>query len=91
MEHTKGKWVAQVAPTSRCKWLIYCDGVICRMEPESKEGKANARLIAAAPELLAACKMAREWLGSDMVATSKAQEQVDEAIAKAENTQDASG
>ncbi len=36
--------------------------VICRVEAGHKESEANARLIASAPDLLAACKMALETI-----------------------------
>ena len=69
MEHTKGKWEA-VNTSGALLGVRNKDGFICflsfptryptqaeRYEKELAEMKANARLIAAAPELLAAC----EW------------------------------
>lgn len=58
-KHTPGTWYAkdgQVYPTETGKTLA----VIPYFDKENEEQKANAKLIAAAPDLLEACKMALE-------------------------------
>jgi hypothetical protein len=55
--HTKGNWIAkegQVYPEETGKTLA----LIPYFDEENKEDSANANLIAAAPELLAACALA---------------------------------
>lgn len=52
-KHTKGPWVAH-------RGIDYCqvsapDGLVHTVSHADDESEANARLIAAAPELLAAC------------------------------------
>ncbi len=86
MEHTKGKWELDnlaIYVTEFGGGRLWIATVCVGLPKGQKEETANARLIAAAPDLLAACLMAREWLGSDIVATSEAQEQMDKAIAAA--------
>lgn len=63
-EYTKGEWKIDAGPRS---YSIGVDGkVICDMRLPKKYGvpikevEANARLIAAAPDLLAACEMANQ-------------------------------
>ena len=97
MEHTQGNWVVQ-------NWLIVGDAghEVAEVFPNevdedvdadgvSKEAKANARLIAAAPDLLAACKYALDatYIDSDVVelaleALSSVRSFLGQAIAKAE-------
>jgi len=62
--HTPGPWDVQKAWRDRTEpsnhW-VYADGLfIAEVDGERPEALANARLIAAAPELLAACKTALE-------------------------------
>jgi hypothetical protein len=86
-EHTKGLWavnpvLAQVdafdegQPLPICQLLWPTDQ---RSEPETF---ANARLIAAAPDLLEACEAARLWLAG-WASASPYIETLDAAIAKA--------
>ena len=57
-EHTPGPWTVARAKTGRL-FVNGQRGFVCHIDqPESPEGTANARLIAAAPELLTACKHA---------------------------------
>lgn len=51
----------------------------------SDEGQANARLIAAAPDLLEACKQAREWLAG-WASAEPYIDALEAAIAKAERS-----
>jgi hypothetical protein len=63
-EHTKGPWSVghtRQSPTDPRIGPFWDNGD--RIMSESREAvEANARLIAAAPELLAACEAAKEWL-----------------------------
>lgn len=68
MEHTQGNWNVGTAAggsvcvreNGRCNAEI---AIICTAEGRTvKEVKANAKLIAAAPELLAACEEAKELI-----------------------------
>ncbi len=90
-EHTPGPWYAEERDPS--EWYVTTgqDGRDIAILETISNGKANARLIAAAPELLEALKVAREWIGSDAPAYQNgawvlkdAQKQVEKAIAKAE-------
>jgi hypothetical protein len=68
-EHTPGPWVARVFPTAaggrNSTWILDAipdqDGkvianAICQTAASNDDQAANARLIAAAPDLLAACR-----------------------------------
>lgn len=67
-KHTKGEWVLDVAPTSLESTITSTNGKrICDVksyrdiyfnDPCEEERDANAKLIAAAPELLDACQFA---------------------------------
>ena len=64
MVHTPGPWDIQdpLGGGSRNKW-IYADGLfIAEVDGEREEAEANGRLIAAAPDLLAALKDAVEYI-----------------------------
>ena len=68
---------------------VYGEGVLASSSPGTEERKANARLIAAAPDLLAACKAALslvESLPYDPTdrQTLRINDQIADAIAKAE-------
>ena len=85
MEHTKGPW--RLAYDG-----IAYDGSKAVIDPQNSEGNANAKLIAAAPDLLEACVVIRGLLtGIDHAhyATNtepefeKAIEFIDKAIARA--------
>jgi hypothetical protein len=60
MEHTKGKWEAIVCEESGeyKKWTIHPR--VADVFLQTEEGEANARLIAAAPQLLQALRSV-EW------------------------------
>jgi hypothetical protein len=72
MEHTKGKWIAGYGDTlqfgevfgvgldTKPNWTTVC--VLSLPDEVNKEDLANARLIAAAPELLEALKVAEKKL-----------------------------
>ena len=96
-KHTPGPWVVDEANTNLVARLV--DGVyeyVCAVEPSSfstreynnEQEEADARLIAAAPELLEALKIARPYVSAALTETGsvdayRAECQVDIAIAKA--------
>jgi len=97
MAHTKGKWYISkedsnmygvFAEASKGKQTMYVDTPIASVNPHNREDldedmiEANAKLIAAAPDLLSACRMAREELvfGGDWDAAKNI---IDMAIKKA--------
>lgn len=104
-KHTPGPWLARTAPTSAglchivsaAEWkgaFIYGDGIRPGVDdalPKAQELAANARLIAAAPDLLEALRDIRKQF-DDFDPTSKASRHAmrmtliacDSAIAKAE-------
>jgi hypothetical protein len=59
-EHTQGPWTVDVASRGRCLEIVTENTVphirIAGIRSTSDEDWANARLIAAAPKLLAACQ-----------------------------------
>jgi hypothetical protein len=74
----------QNKPSGMCP--PYAWAVVCETDPESVGGPqaaANARLISAAPDLLAACRSVLEMLGSD-AHCYKTGELAKAAVAKAE-------
>jgi len=82
--HTPGPWL-QVASGP---WVVGGGGRMVALlhtanPPAPHEYAANARLIAAAPEMLKALKVARDWL-SDEDPEWEPRKIVDAAIAKAE-------
>jgi hypothetical protein len=84
--HTQGPWVATAQASANFytiltgnKWLasVQFNGELMEAKQE-----ANARLIAAAPELLEACKKAEEWL-EDWASAEPYMSVIRAAIAKA--------
>lgn len=65
--HTAGKWMISSATLvcgSDAKIIANCSfGIAEGISPPFEEAMANARLIAAAPDLLAACEAALSYLG----------------------------
>jgi hypothetical protein len=67
MAYTKGDWVAHLngkasfVTTHNGKWLADCGPRLVDNLSRS-EVEANAQLFAAAPDLLAACEAALEWV-----------------------------
>ena len=59
MKHTQGKWTKNYWTVGRIE-IVTDNNVICEIhqQHEREEQVANAKLIAAAPELLEACKLA---------------------------------
>ena len=57
-KHTPGPWVANIPPTDRMAPTVDAvDGEVCTCEcGVNRTNRHNARLIAAAPELLEACE-----------------------------------
>ena len=67
IKHTPGPWkrggAKELSPTGRCREIIADDGRIGLVYGTYDEDCiANAKLIAAAPELLEACKLVRLWM-----------------------------
>ena len=58
-KHTPGPWVANIPPTDRMAPTVDAvDGEVCTCEcGVNRTNRHNARLIAAAPELLEVCEM----------------------------------
>ena len=90
--HTPGPWTTQEWGDAAIQIIGPSDEEIADLDgdPEGWEVRAaNARLIAAAPELLAALELARRWMCEVPVAKRAgnfniALDRVDAAIAKAE-------
>lgn len=61
-KHTKGKW--QIENDHTGMWVGNGEQEVATIEKQikSSEREANAKLIAAAPELLEACKAMKEWI-----------------------------
>lgn len=62
MKHTPGPWhMTEIAAGT---WVTSQEGDICQVyhAPEKERTRADARLMAAAPELLAACQVARDFV-----------------------------
>lgn len=94
MAHTPGPW--QVVPPERAihPWIVgdHECGSVADCEPPGpwmsfEEAAANARLCAAAPDLLAACKEARFRLFGTGPSAQPLSYQLDAAIARAEAAQ----
>lgn len=103
--HTPGPWRARIVPghqdsipieaTDAFAAVAHANGFPCTDEytgSGTSDPKANARLIAAAPDLLAACRkaqgilsaMAGEWPGTMSIAAKSLGESISQAIAKVE-------
>lgn len=95
-KHTPGPWMMATRPSSIVGWPVvapYAMGrSVCNVTAGHDESAANARLIAAAPDLLAALKDARETIiqhvnsrGSEAEGSSADWvAEIDAAIARAE-------
>ena len=65
-EHTKGPW--RYEPISTCGAVYHGSDYrmeVCRVNGRDGEQQANARLIAAAPQLLEACEAYHAWMTAD--------------------------
>jgi hypothetical protein len=65
--HTPGPWrqggVKELSPTGKCREIVADDGRIGLVYGiTDADCKANAQLIAAAPELLEACRLVFLWM-----------------------------
>ncbi len=65
--HTPGPWrqggVKELSPTGKCREIVADDGRIGLVYGTTDgDCKANAQLIAAAPELLEACRLVFLWM-----------------------------
>lgn len=93
-QHTPGPWYSfQCLPPS-IAWSINQSekSVVASVSGSAlhrpdKESEANARLIAAAPELLAACREALYWMGQESRGEENCVNLLRVAIAKAEGTE----
>ena len=89
MTHTPGPWrqggVKEFCSTGKCREIVADEGHICLVYgTEDEDNKANARLIAAAPDLLEACELFENWmLGPFPHSDSKVLEIVTAAIKRA--------
>jgi hypothetical protein len=78
-EHTSGEWVARRHPVNKVVFEIWSDnGLIARTvditpSPIRDDMPANAKLMAAAPKLLAACETAMEWAAGFPLGIASAQ------------------
>jgi hypothetical protein len=93
-QHTAGPWevtdvIANETPMRRIRSL-HCRSMVLAHINENYDGEANARLIAAAPDLLAALCAVLDWFDDWNVEIGPAEltllDQVRAAIAKAEGT-----
>lgn len=73
-QHTPGPWVAhhygirdRGGYICELRWPQHYEGQDARFEQETAEREGDARLIAAAPDLLAACEAAKKFLEPDLV------------------------
>jgi len=86
--HTPGPWVAQIGMDARVFCSVDGRSINCGDVIYHPENADNARLVAAAPDLLAACKHAVECYqqskNSDGFACAFNIDEIDAAIAKAE-------
>ena len=97
MTHTQGPWTIQYSTNDYEGNLIYANRVVATTITEeaseaTPEDEANARLLAAAPELLAALRQMMEWEGGepgkyidydDEQRANEVWQDAEEAIAKA--------
>lgn len=84
-QHTPGPWNARGLDVRKKNALICVLGIEAGIKQEENEQLANARLIAAAPDLLAALGAAQWMLERDFIDEQKrgVLEKVNAAIAKA--------
>jgi len=87
MKHTQGKW--EVVNGANTFYIIYKGDqtiYLAKTISDSKQDKANAKLIASAPDLLEACKLflapKNKWTKEEV--TAEALDLMKQAIAKAE-------
>ena len=84
-KHTPGPWKARLLPMGVYLIEIRPQETICAIASQRENHHANARLIAAAPELLEALKNAVCWL-TDLNATPEELREFESLIKKAEGT-----
>lgn len=87
-KHTPGPWHYFETADGRCRVKPlngkYIVAECSAMEPQCEEQRANARLMAAAPDLLEALKAARRFVVSSHEPVGSELDDIDAAIAKAE-------
>lgn len=94
-KHTPGPWHAEpyVTTMKESVYAVFCeradpDGVFIGTAGSQPESKANAQLIAAAPDLLNACKLVLRGIGDGSVDVFDVETALQTAIAKAEGRSD---
>ena len=71
MKHTKGKWVIRkignirYEVNSQDRYIAECPIPFAHQDYEVEEAEANAKLIAAAPDLLVVCEQVLAWASAD--------------------------
>lgn len=88
-KHTPGPWGAELSPYRRTLSVVSETTWICGelLNPSTmpeEEAWANARLIASAPDLLAALKLAKHMFIANELDLPRTFEVIDAAISKAE-------
>jgi hypothetical protein len=85
MAHTPGPWEVEEGLNDA---VIYApnDGTVCIVTGDLNDAPANADLIAAAPDMYGACKMAYKllWEKGHTIETGEVLNSLGDAIAKAE-------
>lgn len=90
-EHTRGPWRVTGADGGMLSHMVLgpIGEIIARYSPwsgdpkQAEEGQANARLIAAAPDLLAACKAVEKQMKNGYINPDQCLDWLAAAIAKA--------
>ena len=80
-QHTPGPWTYEAEETGFAGAIVAKTGWICDFDTDPS--LANARLIAAAPDLLEALKVARHMIVEDGTPIGWSVSRLDEVIAKA--------
>jgi hypothetical protein len=83
-KHTPGPWFAASEGSYKVASVTSNTGIYADTLPEAAQIAADARLIAAAPDLLEALKAARRFVVSSHEPVGSELDDIDAAIAKAE-------
>ncbi len=85
-KHTPGPWFAASEGSYKVASVTSNTGIYADTLPEAAQIAADARLIAAAPDLLEALKAARRFVVSSHEPVGSELDDIDAAIAKAEGS-----